>query len=128
MELLYQNSTILEIDGVRIEVPPNSDMEKVLEESEKIIFGIRNETIFMFDGVQFSFNLDSIESKFGKIFTRFHINTFPEMAKTIMKNFLFDAELLRSEINLKCYHTSIECDFTKNDGSVKVCLLGEVIS
>lgn len=127
MELLYQDSTILKIDDVSIEVFPKADMEKIIDESAKIIAGIRNETIFLFDGVQFAFNLDVIESQYGKIFTRFHINTFPEMAQTIMKNFLFDAKLLRSEIKLKCYHANIEYDFVKKGGSVKVCLLGEVI-
>lgn len=127
MELLYQDSTIIEIYGVSIEVPPKSDIEKVLVENEKIIFGIRNETIFLFDGIQFVFNLDNIESQYGKIFARFHVNTFSEMAKTIMEKFLFDAELLQSKINLKCYHTNIEYDFVKNDGSIKVSLLGEVI-
>lgn len=127
MELLYQDSTIIEIYGVSIEVPPKSDIEKVLVENEKIIFGIRNETIFLFDGIQFVFNLDNIESQCGKIFARFHVNTFSEMAKTIMEKFLFDAELFQSKINLKCYHTNIEYDFVKNDGSIKVSLLGEVI-
>lgn len=128
MELLYQDSTIIEIDGVSIEIPPKSDIEKVIDESAKIIFGMRNETIFLFDGIQFVFNLDSIESQYGKIFARFHVNTFSEMAQIIMKKFLFDAELLQSEIKLKCYHTNIEYDFVKNDGSVKVSILGEVIA
>lgn len=122
---------ILDIDGIKVEVPYHVMLNKkayniYCKEICSIVMAIKEEAIFLYSGVQLLFHLDKIESAAGKIFVQFHIITFCDTVKQLLNEMIFDAELLCSNIKMKCYYTNLEC-ISVDDGTFKVSLLGEVI-
>lgn len=87
---------------------------------------IEKEAIFLFNGIQFSFQLDDYTREFGHLITRFHVITNAEILKDFMKEkTFFKGELLKCNIPLKCYLAAVSYDVTSE--LYKVNIVGEEI-
>lgn len=100
--------------------------EQIVDNDDFVAKKMREETIFVFNGHKFDFELDGIDVWYGDTHIRFRIVASSKIAHKMIMARLFKAELPNANVKMECYCTRVNV-ISAIKNQIEIGLVGTVI-